>query len=591
MTTEIQDTIYSVFQTTAGNDLKKLIAGIPEPRTISYSQKNYSFIRRAIPGSVAVELPKYFKNILFFQELSAETCSELTGGFCAFCLDDTEEVVEVLELLKLVPKCKKYIVLIPRATTYCQELINRSNLDVTTLELPIEIVPLEENMFLVPSPRCFTRCFIQDDINDVYTIARSLLKLQMFTGGVERTFYAGDMAQRVFTLLQQMKDQCGSTYFKEPQFNDIFIIDRTVDLVTPLTSQFYYGGLLDDLYDYEYGYFKLPFDISLTDDPNTREVLFSDEDVYFKSMRGMNVDEARQYTQDQVGYINKLKDDLTESLGTVNYGPIYKKLEKIAKEKPIFELHQNLIIKIIKEKNFMFDIYNYEYYLLIQNPLDFTIIKQLINGGRVVEALRLLCFASLVSPDEINAKTVEDIQRRVIGYCGFEATTDLIQLEKSGLFDNDSRFFSKLSFKQKPKFHEIDETLHLLVNTKDTSVQDINKGYDGYVPILHRLVQHGLRGMWEKGTPIEKLLNKMKIPHAIDGKPLQLENTNIQRKVLVFVIGGVTQTEISLFAEMGKTLFKNRYDFHVGSTEIMTGNELIRSVCPCIASKSVKGRL
>ena len=211
----------------------------------------------------------------------------------------------------------------------------------------------------------------------------------------------------------------------------------------------------------------------------------------------------------------------------------------------------------------------------------------------IIEALRLICYASLVSPDEISSKNVEDLQRRVIGYCGFEATTDLIGLEKSGLFDNNSSFFSKLNFKQKPKFHDIDNTLHCIVQQPrgQPLIQDINRGYDGYVPILHRLVQHGLRGNWEKGCPVNKLLNKMKVPHEIHGDAPLLESSNVQRKVLVFVIGGITQTEISLFAEMGKIIFKNRYDFHVGSTEITTGNELIKAVCPCVASKSVKGRL
>ncbi|KAK8888953.1 Vacuolar protein-sorting-associated protein 33 [Tritrichomonas musculus] len=588
MTTEIKETIYSIFQTIAGDDMKKLIKGIPEPRIISYSSKNFSFIRRAIPTSLITDLSSYFSKTLFFEELSPENGSEHTGSFCAFCLDDNEEVRRVLELLKLVTNCKLYIVLIPRVTTSCQEEIDRSGLDITTLELPLEIIPLEENMFLVPSPRCFSRCFIQNDINDIYTIARSLLKLQLFTGGVERTFYAGEMSQRVFTLLEQMKNQCGYSNFKDPQFDDIFIIDRTVDLVTPLASQFYYGGLLDDLFDYEYGYFKLPFGIEIQDQPDTTEVLFSDlNDDNFKVLRGMSVADTSQHFTDQLALIQKVLSDLQASLGTVEYGPIAKRAVKLKDEKPILELHQNLVNKILSQKNFMADIYNYEYSILIQNPLDLTIIKQLIGGGRIIEALRLLCFASLVSPDEISAKNVEDLQRRIIGYCGFEATSDLIGLEKSGLFSNDSSFFSKLNFKQTPKFKDLDSTLRLLVPSQ-SSFQDINKGYDGYVPIMHRIVQSALFGDWEKGYPVDKLLNKMKIPHEISGTVPQTDTGIQTRKVLVFVIGGITQTEISLFNEMGKTIFKNRYEFHVGSTEITNGRELIESVCPCVAAKSVK---
>lgn len=583
------ETTYTIFQTIAGDNLKNLIQRIPEPRILSFSQKNFSFIRRAIPSSVLNDLLQLFQKTLFFDDIQSGEDPGLTGSFCAMSIDDQDEVKEVCETLKGIPKCKKYIILIPRVTTGCQEIIIRSGVDAEVLELPLEIIPLEEKLFIVPSPRCFERCFISEDLNDVYTVAKSLLRLQLFTSGVGRTFYAGEMSTRVFTLLEQMKNQCGYSQFQHPQFDDFFIIDRTVDLITPLASQFYYGGLLDDNYEVEFGFLHLPTDIEVPDHPEIKEVLLSGlTDTNYKTIGGMSLVEAQNQIQEIRRSTKKLFEDIRESIGTVQWGPMAKKAEKLIQEQPYLTMHSSLIAKILSEKNFKEDIYNYEYGVLLHNPHDLSIIEQLIEGGRLIEALRLLCFTSLVSSDTILTKTIEDFHRKIINQAGFESTKELIGLEKCGLFDNPSGFLSFIGIGHGPSFSDMNRVLNLVVSQNDSElITDIHNGYDGFVPIIHRFVQSGLRGGWKQGEPVEKLLSRLKIPHSVVGDPEpQPDYLDKPRKVLVFIIGGVTSTEISLFSEMGTKLFRGRYDFHVGSTNITNGKKLIKSICPSISDKS-----
>ncbi|OHT08758.1 Sec1 family protein [Tritrichomonas foetus] len=595
MTAEIVETQYTIFQTIAGDEMRKMINTIPEPRIISYSKKNYSFIRRAIPETLAVDLSKYFPSSFYLEDLANETSETFVGSFCAFCLDDVKEVQNACEALKHIPKCtNKYLILIPRITTICQQIVDQSGLDLHLLECPLEIIPLEEKMFLVPSPHCFARCFIDDDINDVYTIARSLLKLQLFTGGVERSFVAGNLSNRVYTLLEQMKNQCGYSQFREPTFDDFFIIDRTVDLVTPLASQFYYGGLLDDKYEIDYGFMRIPDDVEIMDHPDKKEILLSDlTDVNYKELRGATLSDTFDHFKKHRATIEKIKVDLKEKVGTVAWGSIAKRAQQLTEEQPFALFHERMVTKILAERHFMTDVYNYEYGILIQNPPEFGIISQILNGGRLIEALRLLCFASIAGSSNIPPKVVEEVQQKIINQCGFSATQDLISLEKAGLLTCETGMFSNISFKSKVTIKDINSALNVLVahesndNDDDKQNQDIQNGYDGYVPIIHRLVQHALRGKWVQGSQTTKLMNKLGIPYKVVGNPEQAEDKiNKPRKVLVFVIGGVTPTEICLFNEMSKVLFRDKYEFHVGTTNVTNGQKLIKSICPVIAEKS-----
>lgn len=399
------------------------------------------------------------------------------------------------------------------------------------------------------------------------------------------------MSNKVFTLLQQMMNQFGYIRTNEPQFNDIFIIDRTADLITPLASQHYYSGILEEYYGLEYGYFKIPEDLPFEVKPEKPEIFMSEiTDYHFKALKKMNICDSINYCNDQIiktdalvkqinSVQNKLKRDFSLTL----------RLQKYMDVKPNFDVHMKMIQRINNRQEILEDIYEYEYKMLADYELDLTLIKHLINVNCIVEALRLICYASLVSSDEISTNDVNDLQRQIIGHCGFKATTDFLGLEKSGLFDNDASFMSMIGFSKLPKFKEINKVFRNVdyKNTKEhLTGQDIDKGYNKYVPILHRIVQHGIRGDWENGSPVDRLLTMMRVnPHSVHGK-IKDEDANVKRKVLVFVIGGVTQTEISLFTEMGEKLYRNRIEFHVGSTEIITGNKLIKSVCPHVASKS-----
>ena len=257
---------------------------------------------------------------------------------------------------------------------------------------------------------------MEDDISDVYTIARALLRLQIFTGSPTRTFIAGEVASRVNILLDQFKTQVGNYYFSksqtsnptsrqlianDPFFDNVFIIDRKADLITPLSTQFYYGGMLDEIYNVDFGYLTLPPSVSIPDFPDKREVLLSDEnDEVFELMRGHNVIDALNFAEMKRSEIHELTELMKKTSGTRQWSIYALKAKHMTQVNPILVMHYSLLEAVIDERKPSAYLSNLEYRFLVQSFDGIEAAYALLNRKdkkSVINAIRLLCLASIKS--------------------------------------------------------------------------------------------------------------------------------------------------------------------------------------------------
>lgn len=708
-----EESPYVILQNLASDDIAKILASVNGPITkesetsnnnkivLSFMKKNYSFIRRGLPSST-FNSPLVGK-IVFFESLKS---TQSKGKIVGICLDDPEEVKYAIQQINLLQNYEKSIIIIPRITTLVQEEIDKSGVKLSHIfEYHLDIIPLEKYFFIIPCPNCFQRCFVEDDISDVYTIARALLRLQIFTGCPVRTFIVGEVASRVQILLDQFKTQVGSYYFPAPQsvnsssreliskesfFDELFIIDRKADLITPLSSQFYYGGMLDEIYDVDFGYLNLPATVSIPDYPDKREILLSDaNDEVFELMRGHNVIDALHFAEMKRNEIHELTEMMKKTSGTKQWSIYALKAKHMTQVNPILIMHYSLLEAVIDAKKPDTYLSDLEYRFLVQSFDGIEAVYALFNKKdkkSVMNAIRLFCLASIATGGFSSSKVV-DIQRRIFDRFGPEAVKDLVGLEKAGLFLSQSLIQSLIRAGIKnPTYIELDKVFNLMIsndgsnspltslktlmttfksiknyaekkidevkneiinkenqntsneninnsnndndnnkknldndnknNNDDIDVEsDIEKGYDSTVPLIHRIVQTGLNGQWyNQSSPIMKMMKTMGLNPTVYGPtPVddfdkgdesseniklnsnseQFEhdykkssnNRNRPKRVLVFVIGGVTSTEVQLFVQMGKIIFNDKYEFYVASTNVTYGTKLIQSICPVINSK------
>ena len=95
-----------------------------------------------------------------------------------------------------------------------------------------------------------------------------------------RIYGKGTAAAQVFDLMVRMKrETCGQEPQVRTQIDTLVLLDRAVDLISPLPTQLTYEGLIDEMFGIQCACVRLPEDKTVP--------LSSQEDLY-QELRGLN---------------------------------------------------------------------------------------------------------------------------------------------------------------------------------------------------------------------------------------------------------------------------------------------------------------
>lgn len=76
--------------------------------------------------------------------------------------------------------------------------------------------------------------------------------------------WKGENAERVLDLMERSRKQVGPEVFQQdPEIETLIILDRDVDVITPMLTPVTYEGLLDELFDIKDGLLKTKFNIRM----------------------------------------------------------------------------------------------------------------------------------------------------------------------------------------------------------------------------------------------------------------------------------------------------------------------------------------
>eukprot|EP00842_Homolaphlyctis_polyrhiza_P002472 jgi/Hompol1/3225/HPOL_006412-RA len=158
------------------------------------------------------------------------------------------------------------IYFVPRRTFVCDRILEEEGVfgDITLGEYHLDIVPLEEDLLSLELD-AFRPLFLDRDTTVIHSVAHALLKLQVLYGFAPRVLGIGGMSKILSDLMIKMRrdysigDQAGSSFTsREPDFDSILIIDRSVDLISPLRTQLTYEGLIDELFGIKSTFVEVP---------------------------------------------------------------------------------------------------------------------------------------------------------------------------------------------------------------------------------------------------------------------------------------------------------------------------------------------
>ncbi|KAM3244546.1 hypothetical protein ACQJBY_056087 [Aegilops geniculata] len=485
-----------------------------------------------------------------------------------------------------------HLYFVPRRIVACEKILEEEKVHqkLTIGEYPLYLVPLDEDVLSLELDYSLQECLIEGDTSSVWHVAKAIHKLEFAFGVIPNIRAKGVASTKAAELLNhmQLEDPVSMDNMGIPEIDTVILLDREVDMVTPMCSQLTYEGLLDEMLEIHNGSVEVDASImGAQQDGKKVKVPLNSSDKLYKEIRDLNLHVVVQVVRQKATSIQQdyaeVKSTNTQSVSELK--DFVKRLHSL----PEIARHVNLAqhLQSFAAKPAFHARVEIEQIILEAQTYEtcYEYIEEIIQKQEPIETvLRLLVLFSLTNAG-LPKKNFDYLRREILHSYGFEHMPLLYNLEKAGLVKRQE---------SRTNWPVISRALQLIVDIKDPeNPDDIAYIFAGYAPLSIRLVQHAVRSGWRS---IEELLKLLPGPHMdlkrgvstissselLPGSGSQQSTDRVGHRSLVLVvfIGGVTSAEIAalrfLSAQEGMG-----YDFLVATTKVITGNTLLR---PIIAS-------
>ncbi|KAM7526874.1 hypothetical protein LguiA_016776 [Lonicera macranthoides] len=382
-----------------------------------------------------------------------------------------------------------YLYFVPRRAVVCEKILEDEKIHnlLTIGEYPLYVVPIDEDELSFELDSAYKECLVDGDTTSIWHIAKALHKLESSFGVIPNVRAKGKASVRVADILNRMQaeEPVNSSDMGMPEIDTLILLDREVDMVTPMCSQLTYEGLLDEFLHVNNGAVELDASIMGGQQEGKKmKVPLNSSDKLFKEIRDLNFEVVVQVLRQKA---TSMKQDYTEMSSTkLNFmqnqtvselKDFVKKLNSLPEMTRHINLAQHL--STFTSKPSFLGRLDMEHTVVEAESYDicFEYIEEMIHKQEpLVNVLRLLILFSITNSELLHSY-------------GFEHMGTLNNLEKAGLLRKQESKSNWLTIKR---------ALQLVVEDTDTAnPNDISYVFSGYAPLSIRLVQHAIRYGWQ----------------------------------------------------------------------------------------------
>eukprot|EP00941_MAST-03F_sp_MAST-3F-sp1_P001867 g1867.t1 len=521
---------------------------------------------------------------------------------------------------------------VPRRTFICAQILKEEGVfhDVQLGEFHVDLIPFENDVLSMELHTAFKECFLLNDTTSLFYVARSLMKLQSLFGVIPHLKAKGAYASRVVEMMLRFRQEqvtaSGSEQQSRPSEIDMcIIIDRQVDLLTPLVMPLTYEGLIDELFGIENGIVYIEPGV-LDDDtkaPSTSNSSSSKKQSYLRlnnnsslyaEARNSNISALGPLLQEKSREIRAMYNARPDAGNSVqDLKAFVKQIPALKESFAALTAHTHLAEKIFKVTNSRAFRQQWQVErVMMEGGSGLEFIEEAIAEQRpLTSVLRLLCLHSLTQGG-LRQKEFNFLRTEVLQTYGFEVLLTLNNLDRLGLFCK--RGSPNISIAT--NWNVIRNKLKLIFNDVKCNGEPDDIAYvtSGYAPLLVRLVQLAISGHWKRNESTLKLLPGPQVEvmqetqgrilsasneSNMSGKVLRERNENgnqsgatqgegekkarRRKVVLVFVVGGCTLMETSALRYLAKPRGnkESQFDIIIATTKLVSGKTFMKS---CIES-------
>ncbi|XP_077062920.1 vacuolar protein sorting-associated protein 33A [Siphateles boraxobius] len=481
-----------------------------------------------------------------------------------------------------------HILFVPRRSLLCEQRLKEkgvlnsfTNID----EYILDLIPYDGDLLSMESESSFRECYLENDQTSLYHAAKGLMTLQALYGTIPQIFGKGECARHVANMMLRMKREFAGHAQILPVFDTLLLLDRNVDLLTPLATQLTYEGLIDEIYGITNGYVKLPPEKfaqkkqgeggkDLPTEPKKLQ-LNSAEELYAE-IRDKNFNAVGAALSKKAKIISAAFEERHNAKTVGEIKQFVSQLPHMQAARSSLANHTSIaeLVKDITISEAFFESLTVEQEFMTGVDTDkvSTYIEDCIaQKDPLIKILRMVCMQSVCN-NGLKQKVLDFYKKEILQTYGYEHILTVKNLEKVGLLKAQSTV--------RNNYPTIRKTLKLwMEDANEQNPNDISYVYSGYAPLSVRLTQVLARPGWRSIEEVLKILpgphfeERQQVPTGLHKKRQPGEN----RTTLVFFLGGVTYAEIAALRFLSN-MEDSGTEYIIATTKLINGTSWIKSL-------------
>ncbi|KAM5575464.1 hypothetical protein ABKV19_014428 [Rosa sericea] len=170
-------------------------------------------------------------------------------------------------------------------------------------EYQLYSVPLDEDVLSFELDLSLKECLVDGDKSSLWHIAKAIHKLEFSSGVIPNVRAKGNASVRVADILNRMQieEPVSSPDMVVPEINNVILLDREVDMVTPMCTQLTYEGIIDEFLHISNGSVEVgPSIMDVKQEGKKMKVPLNSSDKLFKEIRDLHFEVVVQILRQKV---------------------------------------------------------------------------------------------------------------------------------------------------------------------------------------------------------------------------------------------------------------------------------------------------
>ena len=440
-------------------------------------------------------------------------------------------------------KIEYHVIFFPKINLECENYLkdsynyacfNKHNLNMDIYPLDYEILSLELN-------QSFHELYAINNYNSIFLLNRAIIKYETVFGKIKYKYYLGSLGKKLKDLLEE--EEKNANLDEEQSTLACVLLDRSIDMITPLITNNIYEALLDDNFNINLNEINVPIKMLDSNSKNNtiQTIDLSKKDKFYTNIKDYGFNQIRSYLPSRLQEQNKiLEESKKRTTDLVKIQEDLKNLTKVKEERTSLTNHINLADYIGKKERYPLSrfYYTYEQGLLYgtvpEKFFDF-IFDEIRKKSEEYDILKIICLYSIINSGYKN-KVYDQLRKEFFLVYGFQELFLWRNLEKLGILkaaDNKSIYqtiLKKLNLINEEQFESKEQ-------------KDISYIYNGFCPIILKLLEKMLEKGWGN---IKDILKELSGEFEYPQDESEIISTKGDKQfILLIFIGGITYGELA----------------------------------------------